>query len=107
MLVKNARTCSLAEAVKKTFDGEHPCALCRAINSGHMAEKSLGLATGNQNSKQNSAGLTKSPKPDLNSSTRSVRLWCEFDLLSYEAVQARLLERREAPPLPPPRLLSS
>jgi hypothetical protein len=31
MLADNLRTHSLAEAVKQTFDGRHPCCLCKAI----------------------------------------------------------------------------
>ncbi|MCC6234859.1 MAG: hypothetical protein IT580_19610, partial [Verrucomicrobiales bacterium] len=30
MLVTYSRDASLAEAVSRTLDGEHPCALCRA-----------------------------------------------------------------------------
>lgn len=39
MLAKNLQTDSFSEAVSKTFDGEHPCCMCKAIASGKMAEK--------------------------------------------------------------------
>jgi hypothetical protein len=42
MLADNARTGSLGEAVVKTFDGKHPCKLCRGIAQGRQSEnKSL------------------------------------------------------------------
>jgi hypothetical protein len=34
MLVANARHVPLTEAVAKTFDGEHPCSLCHAVEAG-------------------------------------------------------------------------
>ena len=39
MLADNLRTGSLKEAVAQTFDGEHPCALCKKIVAGKKAEK--------------------------------------------------------------------
>ena len=33
-----ART-SLSEAVTKTFDGQHPCALCKFVQDGRAEEK--------------------------------------------------------------------
>jgi hypothetical protein len=39
MLANNLRDCSFAEAVEKTFDGQHPCKLCKQISAGKKAEK--------------------------------------------------------------------
>ena len=39
MLVARSQTEGVAEAVKTTFDGEHPCAMCSAIESGQKEEK--------------------------------------------------------------------
>jgi hypothetical protein len=39
MLVNNLRTQSLADAVTRTFDGQHPCPLCKAIECGKKSEK--------------------------------------------------------------------
>ena len=39
MLAANLSTDSLSEAVSKTFDGKHPCALCHKISAGKKAEK--------------------------------------------------------------------
>src|SRR5258708_36952071 len=39
MLAENARTDSFQTALAKTFDGRHPCALCRQIAQGRQPEK--------------------------------------------------------------------
>jgi hypothetical protein len=39
MLVSYTQEASFPEAVKKTFDGEHPCNLCKAVQSGKSQEK--------------------------------------------------------------------
>ncbi len=39
MLADNARTDSLPAAIEKTFDGKHPCALCKKIAKGRQSEK--------------------------------------------------------------------
>lgn len=39
MLVSYSRASSLTEAVRKTFDGKHPCCMCKAIESGRKAEQ--------------------------------------------------------------------
>jgi hypothetical protein len=39
MLAENVRTASLEEAINQTFDGKHPCALCKQIAKGQKSEK--------------------------------------------------------------------
>ena len=39
MLAANLRSGSLSEAVEHTFDGRHPCCLCRQIAAGKKSEK--------------------------------------------------------------------
>ena len=39
MLANNVRQCSLTEAIEKTFDGQHPCPLCKVIANGKKAEQ--------------------------------------------------------------------
>jgi hypothetical protein len=39
MLASNLRTSSFEEAVVKTFDGKHPCSLCKQIAQGKKSEK--------------------------------------------------------------------
>jgi len=39
MLAINLRSHSVTEAVTQTFDGRHPCSLCKAIAAGKKSEK--------------------------------------------------------------------
>jgi hypothetical protein len=39
MLADNLQCSSFRDAVAKTFDGKHPCCLCRAIAAGKKSEK--------------------------------------------------------------------
>lgn len=39
MLVSYSQEGTFEEAVQKTFDGAHPCNLCKAIDAGKAAEK--------------------------------------------------------------------
>ena len=39
MIANYSRTSTLGEAVVKTFDGQHPCKLCKKIASGARSEK--------------------------------------------------------------------
>jgi hypothetical protein len=39
MLAKNLQSASVSAALEKTFDGRHPCPLCKAIAAGKSAEK--------------------------------------------------------------------
>lgn len=39
MLADNLQSASLQDAIVKTFDGRHPCPLCRAIAAGKKAEQ--------------------------------------------------------------------
>lgn len=39
MLADNLRHDSLSQAVNRTFDGQHPCSLCKAIAAGKKSEK--------------------------------------------------------------------
>ncbi|MGA2028476.1 MAG: hypothetical protein ABSG87_00170 [Verrucomicrobiota bacterium] len=39
MLADNLQSSSFHDAVTKTFDGQHPCCLCKAIAAGKQSEK--------------------------------------------------------------------
>lgn len=43
MLTKNLQTESVGAAIAKTFDGEHPCKMCKQISAGKKAEKQADL----------------------------------------------------------------
>ena len=44
MLVDFSSQSSISEAVEKTFDGEHPCEMCKSISKGRESEKRGPLA---------------------------------------------------------------
>lgn len=48
MLADNLRTQSVAEAVAETFDGDHPCPLCKAIAAGKKSEHKTEITTSAQ-----------------------------------------------------------
>ena len=39
MFVNNVRSCSLTESFERTFDGQHPCALCKVVAAGKKSEQ--------------------------------------------------------------------
>ncbi|MBM3839105.1 MAG: hypothetical protein FJ398_14280 [Verrucomicrobia bacterium] len=39
MIIVYSQTASLREAIIKTFDGQHPCQLCKAVQEGRAAEQ--------------------------------------------------------------------
>ena len=39
MIVERSQTGSLTEAIQTTFDGRHPCKLCKIVRTGQAAEK--------------------------------------------------------------------
>lgn len=39
MLANHLRADSVSVAITKTFDGQHPCPMCKAIASGKQSEK--------------------------------------------------------------------
>jgi hypothetical protein len=62
MLANNLQSRSLHDAVTMTFDGEHPCPLCKAIAAGKKSEQKDQLALEKQRLEfpplQDSLGLT-------------------------------------------------
>lgn len=108
MLTDYAReTGSVITAVEQTFDGEHPCALCRQIASARVVE-SVGAA---DPSKAAAPGggqpIVKAEKKDATLDTWIV----PASLAGLHAVALRwpasaflaASARSEAPPVPPPR----
>lgn len=45
MLINYSRDGSIKEAVCKTFDGKHPCCLCKAIAAGKKSDQKQKLST--------------------------------------------------------------
>lgn len=90
MLANNLRTQSLTQAVSDTFDGEHPCPLCKAIAAAKKAKKQSEAA----------APVLKMEFPPA---ANPVVLFApaSFQLLPLADDFARALSSK--PPLPPPR----
>ena len=90
MTLSFSQSAPLEEALKKTFDGEHPCALCKAVQKGKQSEK----------------------ETDRRALDKKIDLFCprsEFHLVHpvkrlpvFVAFQG-LSSRAEAPPRPPPK----
>ena len=91
MLVERTHEASFTEAVQTTFDGQHPCKLCRIVREGQQAEKK-------------SDRQFKVQKLETGSWKR-----VDFEVVpplseaGAEASVSVLLARAETPPLPPPR----
>ena len=94
MLVSRAQATTVSEAVATTFDGDHPCALCQAVEDAQQREKendsALLLEALAKVSYLRPAALAV-PMP-----TSEAMIFCE---------RVRLVcPRVDAPPLPPPKL---
>lgn len=90
MLAGNLQSGSFHDAITKTFDGRHPCCLCKAIAAAKKSEK-----------KSKAAALT--PKLEFPPATARVALYLpsQFRLLPLQDCFAASLSVK--PPVPPPR----
>jgi hypothetical protein len=90
MVVQYSQHIPLADAVAQTFDGNHPCNLCKDISAARHSEK-----------KNDTQSVTA--KPDLICATRQIILlprYVDF-LFARLNMDASLLPH--SPPTPPPR----
>jgi len=90
MTVSYSQTSSLREALIKTFDGLHPCKLCKAVQEGKRSEK----------------------KPDTQKPLNKIDLFCISGSWAVKAaafspvstqVSGPISAPRTNPPKPPPR----
>ncbi len=93
MVISYSHRAPLREALSKTFDGKHPCALCKAIQKGRAEEQ-----------KRDNQQLNPSAKLDV------AVVWRGTEFI-FTAGRERTLPRdtnfsarHEAPPKPRPRL---
>ena len=90
MIIDYSKRGTFCQAIAQTFDGAHPCSLCRVVNKAKSTEKKSDLQV-----------LT--PKVDMICPTRGttrVRPFVHFDnAISSFSVS----EIRHSPPVPPPR----
>jgi hypothetical protein len=94
MLVARSQKAGVEEAVRTTFDGQHPCRLCEAVKEGHKQEREempfvvvQALAKANFLQPQ----VVRVPEPSV-------------AIISYGWLECRGSARGETPPTPPPRL---
>lgn len=91
MIVERSREASFAQAVQSTFDGEHPCAMCKRIAGGKQEEK--------QPDKAPVAATI-----DLLMELRVITLLPPSERLVFALQTQESASRMERPPVPPPRL---
>lgn len=92
MLISYSRGVSMKVAVAKTFDGQHPCPLCKAIKKGRAEEK--------QREQQQSKPVSKL---DFGMISQAVTLTFERDNVPIPAFNSSAPSRTDAPPKPRPR----
>jgi hypothetical protein len=90
MLADNLHSSSFCDAVTKTFDGQHPCPLCKAIAAGKQSEKKTEFSF-------------KSQKLEFPPVKESFVLFAppQFQLVPPANTSAESIAQK--PPTPPPR----
>ncbi len=94
MLAQNLRTGSLSEAVERTFDGQHPCALCKQIAKGKQAERKSELPP-------------QLKKFEYSFSFSRFVFSAPSDFYEVRPSDALVTELIHSPPVPPPKGFSS
>jgi hypothetical protein len=90
MIVDYSKHGSLSQALAQTFDGAHPCSLCRIVSNGKACEKKADLQP-----------IT--PKIDMICTTRAITLLRPFAYAACVAGDFSVCKIGESPPVPPPR----
>ena len=92
MLISFAREGAMIEAVEKTFDGQHGCALCAKVKEGRDANQSQPQQTGQSLKKMDAVLVTL---------TRLIAPAGEK--ISFAMIRETMVQRNEMPETPPPR----
>jgi hypothetical protein len=90
MIVDYSKRGSLCEAIAQTFDGAHPCSLCRIVEKGKTSEK------------KSDSQLVGS-KIDMICTQRAITLVRPSAYVDYLPGDFSLFQIGESPPVPPPR----
>lgn len=95
MVVSYAKDATIGEALQKTFDGEHPCPLCKKIEAGVKKEQD----------KSKQSKTEKTVKMELMTVAMSEVAIIPATPSKREFVSSGPLAavREHAPPVPPPR----
>jgi hypothetical protein len=90
MTVNFSQAAPLEEALKMTFNGEHPCALCKAVKHGKQSERETGR-------------LSLDKKIDLFCPKNDIDVFQTVERPPVLAAVEHATSRTEAPPRPPPK----
>jgi hypothetical protein len=89
MIVEYSKQAPLRAAISQTFDGQHPCSLCHAVQKGKTKKSDLQLVT---------------PKLDLICSAKPIHLFPPTKFRARKNPSFDVFLRNESPPVPPPRI---
>ena len=90
MLFNYSRDATFSEAIQKTFDGQHPCKLCKIVSEGKKSER----------------------KQESNVSGKKLEPWVQFEAVVFIfphfsapslVFQIDYCTRFDLPPVPPPK----
>ena len=90
MVVGYSQHGSLSQAIAQTFDGDHPCNLCKRISTARNSEKK-------------GDALPASVKPDLICATRRIPLQPPSTNFIFARWEINAIWLANSPPTPPPR----
>lgn len=90
MILDYSKCAPIQQAIARTFDGAHPCALCHAINKGKADDHKRDLQV-------------TALKIDLVCVTRPVQFRRGVASFRYRAIEFLFSEREHSPPVPPPK----
>jgi hypothetical protein len=93
MVVNYAQEGSVGKALAKTFDGNHPCALCKQIAKGRQSEKKP----------ESTAGVLKKFEFSYLAAAFVFAAPSDYWEMNWPDQMGRVLT--QAPPVPPPRQL--
>lgn len=91
MVVNYSQDATLSVALQKTFDGEHPCTLCKVVQAGKKTESKQKL-------------LKLDNKLDFWLRPACAQIFPPLPLDYSTPAPVRVTVRLEPPPTPPPRL---
>jgi hypothetical protein len=90
MLVQYSSRAPLSQAVAQTFDGDHPCGLCKGITAAQQSQKKR--------------DAQPAPiKVDLICAMRTITLLPPCAGFLFGTFETRAFKRAHSPPTPPPR----
>jgi hypothetical protein len=90
MVIDYSKRAPLCQAIAQTFDGAHPCSLCRVVNNGKNSEKKQDLRSA-------------TPKIDMICAPLANRIDRLFVPFEYAIRNCFLFKLGHSPPVPPPR----